>query len=147
MNAKREAPCNGHTSTLLPFMAAQADAAERLRRGEQQVQCPHCLLWLWPHELSAPNAGDDTASEIPVTLSVIVNGVPAQVTEGASRPLRVVMAHALEMTRNIGRPLEEWELRSSKGVVRDPAATVESAVLADDGVFFLNLKSGVGGAN
>lgn len=39
--------CSWHIENNLGFLSAHTDAEERIARGEQQRQCPLCLLWHW----------------------------------------------------------------------------------------------------
>jgi hypothetical protein len=37
-----------HLNPSMPYLAAHADAARRLKLGQRQRQCPTCRRWLWP---------------------------------------------------------------------------------------------------
>jgi hypothetical protein len=39
--------CHHETPRKLPYMADQADARRRMKRGETQKFCPVCERWIW----------------------------------------------------------------------------------------------------
>ena len=39
--------CKHRKPPRLPYMADQADARRRMKRGERQHRCPVCGLWIW----------------------------------------------------------------------------------------------------
>jgi hypothetical protein len=40
--------CHCAKRPKLSYLAAHADAEQRMKRGEKQVQCPVCKHWNWP---------------------------------------------------------------------------------------------------
>lgn len=50
-------PGCGHTRDKIGFLRASEDTNERLQRGEKQIQCPECDLWLRPEEIGAESTG------------------------------------------------------------------------------------------
>ena len=45
--------CLHHQRSGLGYLAWHEDAERRMDRGEKQVRCPDCHLWLWPHEMGS----------------------------------------------------------------------------------------------
>lgn len=43
------------------YLRKHADAERRLKRGEQQEQCPNCRLWFWPDEKHKCNGWNGTS--------------------------------------------------------------------------------------
>lgn len=39
--------CADHEPRLSLYLASHLDAIKRLKRGEKQVKCPECGLWVW----------------------------------------------------------------------------------------------------
>lgn len=40
--------CPWHKVDNLGFLAWFEDAEKRHRKGQKQIQCPDCKLWIWP---------------------------------------------------------------------------------------------------
>ncbi len=50
-----------HHAPKLGYLQAHFDADERIANGEEQIQCPLCKLYLWPHELGvAPTSNTES---------------------------------------------------------------------------------------
>jgi hypothetical protein len=44
--------CEWHRRKEL--LSYTADALRRMKRGQEQKRCPHCLRWFWPDEYGTP---------------------------------------------------------------------------------------------
>jgi hypothetical protein len=88
----------------------------------------------------------DMANKNQITLTVVVNGRPTEVTDNVKAPLKTLIPKALEQTDNQGRPLTDWELRDAAGVELPLEQTIEAFNFPSGTKLFLNLKAGVGGA-
>jgi Protein of Unknown function (DUF2604) len=80
-----------------------------------------------------------------VTLTVIVNGKPTEVSANVNAPLQTVIVHALQQTDNQGQPPDQWELRDAAGQVLDRHKKVGDYGFQTGTRLFLNLNAGVGG--
>lgn len=85
----------------------------------------------------APNAS--------VTLTVVVNGTRTEVVVDGGDALVAVRDKALHQTDNVGRPAEDWELKTEAGDILDLATLVRDAGFPSGAVLFLSLKAGVAG--
>lgn len=77
-----------------------------------------------------------------ITLTIVVNGQPTELTAAQSASVESLIPKALEQTGNVGQPPDNWELRDAAGRLltsRDKAAAFSGQTL------FLNLKAGIGG--
>lgn len=63
----------------------------------------------------------------------------------AHAPLRTLVPKALELTGNVGQPVENWELRDAEGQLLDLAKKVGEFAFVAGTKLFLTLKAGVGG--
>lgn len=83
--------------------------------------------------------------ETTVTLTVVVNGTRTEVTAEGNDALVSVRDKALLQTNNVGRPAEDWELKTEGGDVLDLATLMRDSGFASGTVLFLSLKAGVAG--
>ena len=81
-----------------------------------------------------------------ITLTVVVNGRPTDVTENMKAPLHVIIPKALAQTNTHGQPPENWELRDAAGVELPLDQQIESFNFPPGTKLFLNLRAGIGGA-
>lgn len=79
------------------------------------------------------------------TLTIVVASTPTEVTRNENAPLGSVIAKALEQTKNLGQPPENWELKDVAGNVLDLNKKIRDYNFPDDVVLFLSLKAGIGG--
>ena len=86
------------------------------------------------------------ANKNEITLTVVVNGRPTEVTDNIKAPLKTLIPKALEQTGNQGRPPSDWELRDAAGVELPLDQSIEAFNFPLGTKLFLNLKAGVGGA-
>lgn len=86
------------------------------------------------------------ANKNEITLTVVVNGRPTDVTDNVRAPLKTLIPKALEQTGNQGRPLADWELRDAAGVELPLEQPIQAFNFGPGTKLFLNLKAGVGGS-
>ena len=79
------------------------------------------------------------------TVTVIVNGVAAEVELNPRAALGSVIEKALHQTHNTGQPKENWELKDAAGNVLDLRRSYSDYAFPDGAKLYLNLKAGVGG--
>lgn len=86
----------------------------------------------------------DMEREMPekVTLTIVVNGQPTQLTASGQASIESIIPQALEQTGNVGQPPNNWELRDAAGKQLDPKNKVGEFA---GQTLFLNLKAGIGG--
>ena len=77
-----------------------------------------------------------------VTLTIVVNGQPTQVSASGNAAVQSLIPRALQQSGNAGQPPENWELRAASGQAVD---LDEKAGKFVGQTLFLNLKAGIGG--
>src|SRR5579859_2594631 len=78
-------------------------------------------------------------------LTVVVNGDEVHPKVKPDMLLSVVVTEALELAHAVGRPEDQWELKTEAGVVLDQALTVEAAHIENCSTLYLSLKAGAAG--
>jgi hypothetical protein len=78
-------------------------------------------------------------------LTVVVNGDEVHPKVMPDTLLSVVVTEALELAHAVGRPEDQWELKTEAGVVLDQALTVEAAHIENCSILYLSLKAGAAG--
>lgn len=79
------------------------------------------------------------------TITIVVASTPTEVTKNENAPLGSVVEKALEQTKNLGQPAENWELKDLAGNILDLTKKIRDYHFPDDVVLFLSLKAGIGG--
>ena len=80
-----------------------------------------------------------------ITLTVIVNGAPTQVTANLNAPLHAIIPEALKNSGNVGQGPDAWELKDEGGTLLDGNKKIEEFGFSKDTKLFLSLKTGVAG--
>lgn len=80
-----------------------------------------------------------------ITLTVIVNGQPTQVTANLNAPLHTIIPEALKESGNVGQKPDAWELKDEAGNLLDGSKKIENFGFTKDTKLFLSLKAGVAG--
>jgi hypothetical protein len=80
-----------------------------------------------------------------VAITVVVNGQPVLIQAVEQQPLHVVRQKALEETKNLAQPPENWEIKNEAGDVLDPDKKVGEFGFGKEVTLFLSLKAGVAG--
>ena len=78
-------------------------------------------------------------------LTIIVNGVAVEVERNENAPLQSAIGKALELSGNVGQPVENWELRDANGNLLDASKKIEDFGFPDEVKLFLSLQAGIGG--
>lgn len=89
------------------------------------------------------NRGDHGPNFVEITM--VVNGQPVVIKAVAQQPLHVVRQKALEETKNLAQPPENWEIKNEAGDVLDPDKKVGEFGFGKEVTLFLSLKAGVAG--
>lgn len=79
------------------------------------------------------------------TVSIVVNGVAAEIELNLRAALESIIEKALHQTHNTGQPKENWELKDAAGNVLDLHRSFSDYGFSTDVKLYLNLKAGVGG--
>jgi hypothetical protein len=79
------------------------------------------------------------------TITIVVASTPTEVTRNENAPLGSVVAKALEQTKNVGQPPDNWELKDQAGNILDLTKKIRDFHFPEDVVLFLSLKAGIGG--
>jgi len=90
------------------------------------------------------NPGNDKNNDKLVTLTIVVNTKPTEVTINENAPLKAVAEKALEQTHTTGRPLSDYELKLNDQLL-DMNKKVKDYGLKDGATLFLSLNAGTGG--
>ena len=80
-----------------------------------------------------------------VTLKIVVNGTPTDVTINENAPLKAAAEKALEQTKNTGRPLEDWTMTLESGDKLDMSKKIKDFNFPEGIELFLDLGAGIGG--
>jgi len=80
-----------------------------------------------------------------VRFTISANGQPVTFDAGLDEPLAAVRAKALELSRNVGRPADDWDLKDEAGTVLDPNRTVRDYHFGKEAFLFLSLRAGAAG--
>jgi hypothetical protein len=78
-------------------------------------------------------------------ITMVVNGQPVVIKAVEQQPLHVVRQKALEETKNLAQPPENWEIKNEAGDVLDPDKKVGDFGFGKEVTLFLSLKAGVAG--
>ena len=89
--------------------------------------------------------GGPTGGENKITLTVVVNGQPTEVTANVNAPLHTIIPEALKNTGNVGQGPEAWELKDAGGTLLDGGKKIGEFGFGKDSRLFLGLKAGVAG--
>lgn len=84
-------------------------------------------------------------SENKLKLTIIVNGVSYEVEANENSPLISVVEKALQESKNIGQPIDKWELRDEPGAILDLHKKINDYGFSSETKLFLSLKAGIGG--
>ena len=81
-----------------------------------------------------------------IHLTFVVNGEEVPLEVPLSEPLHAVVAKALAVSNNTGRPPDEWELRYESGeIISDRSKPVGEYGFKDGAHLYLTLRVGAGG--
>lgn len=79
-----------------------------------------------------------------ITLSVVVNGAPAEISANVNAPLQTIIAQSLAATGNVGQGPEGWDVLDN-GAVLDRNRKIGEFGFTPATRLFINLKAGAGG--
>ncbi len=80
-----------------------------------------------------------------ISVEFVVNGESVRMEIGTAEPLSDAVRVALAQSGNLGRPPEEWELRTEAGALLDQSQSAKDHSLGNGAVLYLTLKIGAGG--
>ena len=80
-----------------------------------------------------------------VRFTISANGEPVSFEAGLDQPMAAVRAKALELSKNVGRPADDWDLKDEAGTVLDANRTVRDYHFGREAFLFLSLRAGVAG--
>lgn len=80
-----------------------------------------------------------------ISIVFVVNGEDVPVTVNPHEPLGAARNKALSLSKNTGRPPEEWEIRDEAGTPLDPGQKIATFGFGPRVRLFLTLKVGAGG--
>jgi hypothetical protein len=75
----------------------------------------------------------------------IVNGEDVPIRIEKKAPLAEARNKALSVSKNTGRPLEDWEVREESGAWLEPSCPIEDFNFVSGVRLFLTLRVGAGG--
>ena len=82
-----------------------------------------------------------------ITPIFIINGENFPINTNINAPIAAAAERALAASGNNARPLSEWQLRDSNGVLIDMTRKVEDLGLKNGTRLFLSLRVGAGGVS
>ncbi|OCK53863.1 DUF2604 domain-containing protein [Bradyrhizobium sp. LMTR 3] len=88
--------------------------------------------------------GSDHGADF-VEITIVVNGQPVVIKAVEQQPLHVACQKALEETKNLAQPPENWEIKNEAGELLDPDKKVGEFGFGKEVTLFLSLKAGVAG--
>ncbi|MCA6116896.1 DUF2604 domain-containing protein [Bradyrhizobium sp. WSM 1738] len=88
--------------------------------------------------------GSDQGADF-VEITMVVNGQPVVIKAVEQQPLHVARQKALEETKNLGQPSENWEIKNEAGELLDPDKKLGEFGFGKKVTLFLSLKAGVAG--
>jgi hypothetical protein len=118
-------------------LAGEAELEERAAAREEKAEAEELK-----EELQRRRERDHT-----IEIRMVVNGVPAVIKAREDESLAQVRLKALDETKNLGQPPENWEIKDEAGTVLDPDRTVASYHFCEDVTLFLSLKAGAAGCD
>ena len=80
-----------------------------------------------------------------INISIVVNGTPHPEKIGLDEPFLQVVQRVLKETKNVGQPIQNWELRTASGEKVEFNTTAEIQGIREYDQLFLSLKAGIGG--
>jgi hypothetical protein len=80
-----------------------------------------------------------------VRFVISANGQPVTFEAGLDEPLAAVRARALELSNNLGRPADDWDLIDRDEKVLDLTRLVRDCGFGEEAFLFLSLKAGAAG--
>jgi hypothetical protein len=83
---------------------------------------------------------------LPLRLTAVVNGMPADVRPLPDTPLIDVVQDALDQTQNHGRPLPEWTVTNGIGRLLDTSRMVREYGFEEGDTLFIQVSIGAGGS-
>ncbi|WP_190242149.1 DUF2604 domain-containing protein [Bradyrhizobium algeriense] len=88
--------------------------------------------------------GSDQGTDF-VEITMVVNGQPVVIKAVEEQPLHVARQKALEETKNLAQPPENWEIKNEAGERLDPDKKLGEFEFGKEVTLFLSLKAGVAG--
>ncbi|WP_213290035.1 DUF2604 domain-containing protein [Bradyrhizobium sp. sGM-13] len=88
--------------------------------------------------------GSDQGTDF-VEITMVVNGQPVVIKAVEQQPLHVARQKALEETKNLAQPPENWEIKNEGGELLDPDKKLGEFGFGKEVTLFLGLKAGVAG--
>lgn len=93
---------------------------------------------------NAGNAGKGNDNH-PFSITIVVNGDDQKLEVKPSDIARDVLEAALKKSKNVGQPVEDWELKTEGGVPLVLTATLAQLNVGKDETLFASLKAGAAG--
>lgn len=80
-----------------------------------------------------------------LTLNVVVSGQPTAVRVNRNQSIEHLIKEALKESGNKGQPSQDWELRTTDGILIEQALRIDAAGLVDGMTLYLSPRAGAGG--
>lgn len=81
----------------------------------------------------------------PFSITIVVGGEDQKLQVKPKDTASDVLQEALKKSKNVGQPLEDWELKTEAGVALVLTATLAQLNIGEDETLFASLKAGAAG--
>lgn len=93
---------------------------------------------------NAGKGGPNNANH-PFSITIVVGGEDQKLQVKPNDLASDVLQAALKKSKNVGQPLEDWELKTEAGVALVLTATIAQLNIGEDETLFASLKAGAAG--
>ena len=91
-----------------------------------------------------PNPGGGK-NDHPFSITVVVGGDDQKLQVKPSNLASEVLEEALKKSKNVGQPVDSWELKTEAGAALTLTLTLAQLGVGEDSVLFASLKAGAAG--
>jgi hypothetical protein len=98
-----------------------------------------------PHQNANANTGGKGNDNHPFSITIVVGGDDEKLQVKPNDIARDVLEKALKKAKNVGQPVDDWELKTEAGLALNLAATLAQLNIGKDETLFASLKVGAAG--
>lgn len=98
-----------------------------------------------PHQDANANSGGTSNDNHPFSITIVVGGDDQKLQVKPNDIARDVLEKALKKAKNVGQPVDDWELKTEAGLALNLAATLAQLNIGKDETLFASLKVGAAG--
>jgi hypothetical protein len=97
-----------------------------------------------PHQDANVDTGKGNDNH-PLSITIVVGGDDQKLQVKSDDVARDVLEKALKKAKNVGQPVDDWELKTEAGLALNLAATLAQLNVGKDETLFASLKVGAAG--